>query len=150
MAEEVLKLKSLMTRMFDGWAALKDELPEISKRLKFGTSHRDKNAHQRAYRDLFSAVKKQLNRMPDKLPEISLFERPKAEVTAAVTRTIHGDAPLPLVNQAGTIFMGCPRCDGWINVTKVFTEHVFDGVYKCDRGHQVLFGGIDKKEGTAS
>jgi len=146
LAEEVLRLKAVMTRMFEGWVAVRAELPQISQRLTFGTGHRDKNAHKRAYRDLYSLIRKQLNRMPEKLPETALFEKPKLEVARAVARTVRGDAPLPFANQAGTIFMGCPYGKEWIDVTKVFTEHVFDGVYKCDAGHEVFFGGIDKKE----
>ena len=52
------------------------------------------------------------------------------------------DHPLPIISKNEAFLMGCPRCEEWIDVTRVFTEQYFDGVYECPAGHKVVFAGL--------
>ena len=49
---------------------------------------------------------------------------------------------MPFRAKGESVFMGCPKCPEWIDVTKVFTDQYFDGVYECSKGHSIIFGGI--------
>ena len=49
---------------------------------------------------------------------------------------------IPFSLKSERVFMGCPKCEGWIDVTRVFTEQYFDGVYSCPHNHRVVFGGV--------
>ena len=141
--EQVIKLKRYVSALHQSWQQVRIEIRSISERLRLATSHRDPRAHSRAYHDLSSLVRKELQKVPEKQPEFPLFEKPKA-VAATIKRMLKGDSPIPIVNVAGTIFMGCFSCDEWIDITPLFAERKFDWRYECPQGHPVYFAGGKK------
>lgn len=119
-------------------ADLKDDIRHISERLRFNTGHRDPSAHRRAYQDLSRTVREFLR----KIPEVPM-ERPQPdprEVKNGNKKVI-----LPFVIKNDFVFMGCSKCTEWIDVTNVFSKHIFDGCYSCINGHEVFFGGLEDK-----
>lgn len=138
---DLLALKKYVDLLHGSWRDVRAEVPLISERLKMGTGHKDSKAHSRAYRDLFSLVKKMLNKIPEQAPQMPIFEKPK-EVKRAVELAKKGDAPIPLINTGGTVYMGCIWCDDWVDVTKLFTEGKFNAIYSCPEGHNLFFAGV--------
>ncbi len=138
--EQVVKLKRYVNSLYQSWQQVRGGIHPISERLKLATSHRDLKAHSRAYHDLSSLVRKELQKIPDKQPEFPLFEKPRVAATT-IKRMLKGDSPIPLVNVAGTIFMGCFLCDEWIDLTPLFAEGKLDRRYECSKGHPVYFAG---------
>ena len=136
--QELLALKKYFDLMHGSWQEVRFEIPLISERLKMATAHKDPRAHSRAYRDLFSIVRKMLNKIPEKAPQMPVFEKPK-EVKRAIALAKKGDAPIPLINTGGTIFMGCIGCDDWVDLTALFAEGKFDRRYECPQGHAIYF-----------
>lgn len=144
--QDLLALKKYLDLLHGSWVEVKGEIPLISERLKTATAHRDPRAHSRAYQDLSSLVRRLVKKIPEKPPYIPVFEKPK-EVKRAIGLAKKGDAPIPLINTGGTIYIGCILCDDWIDVTKLFTEGKFNAVYSCPKGHNLVFAGVEKKPG---
>jgi hypothetical protein len=121
---------------------IREELALVREHLREDATHKDTKAHARAYHRLSQLLTVLLRKLPNSPPQFALFESPQ-KTAETVRRSLVGDSPIPLINRAGTIFMGCPRCEEWIDITKIFTEGVFDGVYLCANQHRVVFGGLD-------
>lgn len=100
--------------------------------MRYSVGTRDKLAHRRAYHDLSKATRDFLGKAPEPPKEEKL--KPKA---------LKEKQGIPFRELKGSVFLGCTdaACPEWVDVTKVFDEHIFDGVYECPRGHRTVFAG---------
>jgi hypothetical protein len=143
--DEVIRFKAYVLKLQEGFNGIRHELPLVRERLQLASSQRNPRAHYVAYHDVSRMLTTILKRIPEQPPPFPLFGKPQEVrvVKEAIEKVINGGQDeIPLVNTAGTIFMGCFRCNDWIDVTKLFTERKLDKMYQCPNGHPVFFGSV--------
>ena len=116
-------------------AVLMQHTPLIYERLRFSMGKGDKLARSRAYHDLAKEVRTFLKNVPN--PPVESESKPEIRSTA--------QGAIPFKTQGEKVYMGCFKCPEWIDVTKVFTDQVFDGVYRCPNNDAVIFTGIERR-----
>lgn len=126
--------------------SLMENVKVVSDRLRIDVGRREKTAHKRAYRELANSVRDFLKKVPAPPEESAIIqtgkERPPKRGEEEEAIIIKREIPFRVSGQK--VFMGCFKCEDWIDVTRVFGSGLLDGTAHCGANpdHVIVFAGL--------